>query len=216
MDRAMLRDFVLSRLWTVRGGSPFRPVEALGGLTASACAQLAGDDYRGPNPWQSAAKVLGLLLADAADNGYRSAAGLGVARRRPGVYAIVRRGALTVLEVGDRAAARVAMDEIGRRLAAVEAECAAGRVALAGLFAAFERDDATGDARDDDEEALGAIARAHGDAWRTTRTLAAIVGRDKASIARFRGLVGRPIEGMVLEERRGAHGWREYRVTVPS
>lgn len=215
MDSAW-KDAVLLQLWGMVGGSTFTPTTAWQALPDRLQRPvLERTSYRSKSAWLSAVNVIGRVFKDAADSGYRSAQGLSITVKRRGLYYIVRRGAVERIELEDKAQVLERCRRLATGLAELEERARAWRAELGQVLEALERDEGEGDAGEDAEELLGAVARAHGDEWRTLRQLGPIVGRRESQRGLFLSLVGRQVGGMRLEaDRDDATGWRLYRVVL--
>lgn len=217
MDRNTLRDQVIWAVWANNGGSPFKPHQAWECWLPRQLQDqiIALRTYSHRDPFRSAMRLIGGLLADAADCAYLSAHGLSVVRQRAGVYRVVRRGAVERVELADRAAVLEAVARAEARIGKALADLQAARVEIAALADAIGRGASEGNPDDDAAELLSAIARAHGDAWVSARQLGPVVGRSKAEKAKLEALIGRVIDGKELEVTRDTRtGWRLYRVML--
>lgn len=212
-----IRDQVLLRIWQQLGGSAFRAAQAWEVLADAMQDRVLRDAYQHADPYRSSAIMLGRMLAGAADTGYRSANGIGVARKHQGLYVIVSRGVLEVVEVRDRAAVLDTLRELGVEALAIVEAGARLRHKIDALERALGRDEVDADANTEAVVAiLAAIAEQHGDRCVSLRTLAPIIGRTSADKARFLSWVGRRFEHLELDEaeRDARTGWRLFRVAL--
>ena len=211
------RDRILLRIWDHCGGAAFKPFDAWQCLGNVLQDEVLAFAYKHKTPWRSGVIMLGTMLADAADGGYRSGSGLGVVKRRKAVYAIARSGVVQRVEVVDRSAALEAVGRLEHKIARARAELDACGAELEGLRAAFERTESAGDIDDTMGDLLEAIAREYADRFVPLKSLASLLKTHAVSVSRFQAACGATLAGPLRLEagpRDPRNGWRTFRVML--
>jgi hypothetical protein len=211
-----IRDDAIWHAWSAFGGRSWRPLELWQTLPPAVRDRALARVYSNAAPFRAAVVALGRALADAAAAGSVTAHGLGVTRSKSGAYCAIQRSAGAAIPVVDRADALEQLRSLRLELATIAERLQVAIRAAAILEDAIARApgaDGVAETVDVDVEILGAIGRAHGDAWKTARQLAPITGSRGAD--RLARLVGVELAGFTLQaDTHPAKGWKIYRVVA--
>lgn len=206
-----IRDDAIWHAWSAFGGRSWRPLELWQTLPPAVRDRALARVYSNAAPFRAAVVALGRALADAAAAGSVTAHGLGVTRSKSGAYCAIQRSAGAAIPVVDRADALEQLRSLRLELATIAERVQRATRAAAILEDAIARAQGAAETVDVDVEILGAIGRAHGDAWKTARQLAPITGSRGAD--RLARLVGVDLAGFTLQTAiHPAKGWKIYRV----